>query len=141
MGSFLVVFIALIPSIIYFFSIQQLSAGEGLDTGATAGSYIGLFFLAAVFTGIGICASSFTNNAVIAFITALIGCALFYYGFNAISKLPALGSGADYYIDMIGIDFHYRSISRGLIDTRDVIYFLSIIILFLAITHQNVRKK
>jgi len=141
LGSFLVVFIALIPSTIYFFSIQQLSAGEGLDTGATVGSYIGLFFLAAVFTGIGICASSFTNNAVIAFITALIGCALFYYGFNAISKLPALGTGADYYIDMIGIDFHYRSISRGLIDTRDVIYFLSIIILFLTITHQNVRKK
>jgi len=140
-GSFLVVFIALIPSLIYFFSIQQLSSGEGLDTGATIGSYIGLFFLAAVFTSIGICASSFTNNAVVAFIMALIGCALFYYGFNAISKLPALSNGADYYVDMIGIDFHYRSISRGLIDTRDMIYFLSVIVLFLTITHQNLRKK
>ena len=140
-GSFLVVFIALIPSLIYFFSIQQLSSGEGLDTGATIGSYIGLFFLAAVFSSIGICASSFTNNAVIAFIMALIGCALFYYGFNTISKLPALSNGADYYVDMIGIDFHYRSISRGLIDTRDVIYFLSVILLFLTITHQNLRKK
>lgn len=140
-GSFLVVFIALIPSLIYFFSIQQLSSGEGLDTGATIGSYIGLFFLAAVFTSIGICASSFTNNAVVAFIMALIGCALFYYGFNAISKLPALSNGADYYVDMIGIDFHYRSISRGLIDTRDMIYFLSVIVLFLTITHQNLQKK
>jgi gliding motility-associated transport system permease protein len=140
-GSFLVVFIALIPSLVYFFSIQQLSSGEGLDTGATIGSYIGLFFLAAVFTSIGICASSFTNNAVVAFIMALIGCALFYYGFNAISKLPALSNGADYYVDMIGIDFHYRSISRGLVDTRDMIYFLSVIILFLTITHQNLRKK
>lgn len=141
MGSFLVVFIALLPSIVYFFSIQQLSSGEGLDTGATIGSYIGLFFLAAVFTSIGICASSLTNNAVVAFIASLIGCALLYYGFNAISKLPALANGADYYVDMMGVDFHYSSISRGLIDTRDVIYFLSVIILFLSITHQNLMKK
>jgi ABC-2 type transport system permease protein len=140
-GSYLVVFIALIPTIIYFFSVQKLSSGEGLDTGATIGSYIGLFFLAAVFSAIGICASSFTNNAVIAFIGSLIGCALLYYGFNAISKLPALGSGADYYVDMIGVDFHYRSISRGLVDTRDIIYFLSVALLFLTITHQNLKKK
>jgi ABC-2 type transport system permease protein len=140
-GSFFVVFIALIPTIIYYFSIQKLSSGEGLDTGATIGSYIGLFFLAAVFTAIGICTSSFTNNAVVAFITSLIGCALLYYGFNAISKMPALSSGADYYVDMIGIDFHYQSISRGLIDTRDSIYFLSVIILFLTITLQNLKKK
>jgi ABC-2 type transport system permease protein len=140
-GSYLVVFIALIPTIIYFFSIQKLSSGEGLDTGATIGSYIGLFLLAAVFNAIGVCASSFTNNAVVAFIGSLIGCALLYYGFNAISKLPALSSGADYYVDMIGVDFHYRSISRGLIDTRDIIYFLSVVILFLTITHQNLKKK
>ena len=141
LGSFLVVFIALLPSIIYFFSIQQLSSGAGLDTGATIGSYIGLFFLAAVFTAIGICASSFTNNAVVAFIISLIGCALLYYGFNAVSKLPALENGPDYYVDMIGVDFHYQSISRGLIDTRDLIYFLSIIVLFLMITGQNLKKK
>ena len=122
-------------------SIQRLSSGEGIDMGATIGSYIGLFFLAAVFTAISICCSSFTNNAVVAFITSLIGCALLYYGFNAISKMPALSSGADYYVDMIGIDFHYQSISRGLIDTRDVIYFLSVIILFLTITLQNLQKK
>jgi len=140
-GSLLVAFIAVLPTVIYFISIQKLSSADGLDTGATIGSYIGLFFLAAVFTSIGICTSSFTNNAVIAFITSLIGCALLYYGFNAISKLQALNGGADYYIDMIGVDFHYRSISRGLIDTRDVIYFLSVIILFLTIAHQNLKKK
>jgi ABC-2 type transport system permease protein len=141
LGSLFVVFIALLPTIVYIFTIQRLSAGQGLDTGATIGSYIGLFFLAAVFTAISICSSSFTNNAVVAFIASLIGCALLYYGFSAISKLPALANGADYYTEMLGIDFHYRSISRGLIDTRDVVYFLSVIFLFLTITYRNLLKR
>lgn len=140
-GSLVVVLIALLPTIVYFFSIQQLSANEGVDTGATIGSYIGLFFLAAVFTAIGICTSSFTSNAVVAFITSLIACALLYYGFSAISRLPALEGGLDYYIEMIGIDFHYRSISRGVIDTRDIIYFLSLIFLFLTLTGRNLLKR
>jgi ABC-2 type transport system permease protein len=140
-GSLAVVIVALLPTIVYFFSIQQLSSNEGIDTGAAIGSYIGLFFLAAVFTAIGICISSFTNNAVVAFIISLIACSLLYYGFNAISRLPGLEGGADYYIEMIGIDFHYRSISRGVIDTRDVIYFLSVIFLFLTITNRNLLKR
>jgi ABC-2 type transport system permease protein len=140
-GSLVVVFIALLPTIIYIISIQRLSSNEGLDMGATIGSYIGLFFLAAVFTAISICCSSFTNNAVVAFITSLIGCALLYYGFSAISKLPALSNGPDYYVEMLGIDFHYRSISRGLIDSRDIIYFLSMILLFFAITNRNLLKR
>lgn len=140
-GSLLVVVFALLPTLIYFISINALSTGEGIDTGATIGSYIGLFFLAAVFTAIGICASSFTNNAVIAFIASLIGCVVLYYGFNALSKLPAFTNGADYYIEMAGIDFHYHNISKGLIDTRDVIYFLSLIFLFLAITYRNLLKR
>jgi ABC-2 type transport system permease protein len=141
LGSLVVVIIALLPTIIYFFSIQALSSTEGIDTGATIGSYIGLFFLAAVFTAIGACTSSFTSNAVVAFIFSLIACALLYYGFDAISKLPAFSGGADYYIEMAGIDYHYRSISRGVIDSRDVIYFLSLIFLFLSITHRNLIKR
>lgn len=141
LGSLIVVFIALLPTIIYILSIQRLSSTEGVDMGATAGSYIGLFFLAAVFTAISICSSSFTNNAVIAFIVSLLGCALIYYGFSAISKMPALANGPDYYVEMIGIDFHYRSISRGLIDTRDVVYFLSVVFLFFAITNRNLLKR
>jgi ABC-2 type transport system permease protein len=78
---------------------------------------------------------------VVAFIAALIGCALLYYGFSAISKLPALANSADYYVEMLGIDFHYRSISRGLIDTRDIVYFGSVIFLFLAITNRNILKR
>jgi len=140
-GSLIVVFIALLPTLVYIISIQRLAAKEGLDMGATLGSYIGLFFLAGVFTAISICCSSFTSNAVVAFITGLIGCALLYYGFSAISKLPAFRNGPDYYMEMAGIDFHYRSISRGLIDTRDVIYFLSMIGLFMVITNRNLLKR
>lgn len=140
-GSLVVVLTALIPTIVYFFSIQALSSNEGIDTGATIGSYIGLFFLAAVFTAIGICISSFTNNAVVAFIISLIACVLLYYGFSAISRLVMFAGGADYYIEMLGIDFHYRSISRGVIDSRDIIYFLSMIFLFLTITDRNLLKR
>jgi ABC-2 type transport system permease protein len=140
-GCLIVVLIALLPTIIYIFSVQSLSADAGLDIGATIGSYIGLFFLTAVFTAISICASSFTGNSVVAFILSLIGCVLIYYGFSAISKLPALSNGPDYYIEMLGIDFHYRSISRGLIDIRDVVYFLSVIFLFITITNRNLLNR
>jgi ABC-2 type transport system permease protein len=140
-GSLIVVLIALLPTIIYIFSVQKLSSNEGIDIGATIGSYIGLVFLASVFTAVGICSSSFTNNSVVAFIVSLIGCALLYYGFSAISRLPGLSGGADYYVEMAGIDFHYRSISRGVIDTRDVIYFTTVIILFLSITNRNLLKR
>jgi ABC-2 type transport system permease protein len=141
LGALLVVWIALLPTLVYVISIQQLSAEGGIDMGATIGSYIGLFFLSAVFTAIGICCSSFTSNAVVAFIISGFACFLIYSGFNAISKIPALQSGADFYIEMLGIDFHYRSISRGVIDSRDIIYFLSMIGLFLAITHRNLVKR
>lgn len=141
LGSLIVVLIALLPTIVYYFSIQQLSSNEGIDSGATIGAYIGLFFLAAVFTAIGICISSFTSNAVVAFIISLIVCVLLYYGFSAISRLPVLSGGFDYYIEMAGIDFHYRSISRGVIDTRDIIYFVSVIFLMLTITYRNLLKR
>ena len=141
LGSLIVVLIALLPTIVYFFSIQALSSNEGIDTGATIGSYIGLFFLAAVFTSIGICVSSFTSNSVVAFIISLIACVLLYYGFSATSQLAVFEGGADYYIEMLGIDFHYRSISRGVIDTRDIIYFLSVIFLLLTITNRNLLKR
>ncbi len=140
-GSLLVVLIALLPTLLYIISIQQLSTGEGLDFGETMGSYIGLLFLAAVFTAIGVTTSSFTNNAVVAFIISLIACALLYYGFSAISKLPIFSNGADYYIEMTGIDFHYTKISRGVMDTRDVVYFFSVIGLLLLLTERRLLKR
>ena len=87
-GALLIVLLALIPTIIYAFSLQALSAVGGLDVGSTIGSYIGLLLLGAVFTSVGICASSFTNNTVVAFISGAFVCFLLYTGFEAVSKLP-----------------------------------------------------
>ncbi|MBS1661365.1 MAG: gliding motility-associated ABC transporter substrate-binding protein GldG, partial [Bacteroidetes bacterium] len=141
LASLIVVIIALLPTLIYFLCIQRLSTGSGIDTGATTGSYIGLFLLAAVFTSIGIWCSSFTTNAVVAFIVAAFACFLIYSGFGAISGLSVFAAGADYYIGMLGIDFHYRSISRGVADTRDLLYFASVIILFLFLTQRHILSR
>ena len=140
-GCLFVVAVALLPTIIYAISMQQLSAKGGIDIGATIGSYIGLLMLGAVYTAVGICTSSFTNNTVVAFILAAFVCFLLYSGFGAISKLPFFAAGADYYIGMLGADFHYRSISRGVLDTRDILYFIAVIIIFLLITQRNVTKR
>ena len=141
LASLLVVVIALLPTLVYFLSIQRLSGQGGIDTGATIGSYIGLVFLAAVFTAIGTWCSSFTTNAVVAFIVAAFACFLLYSGFGAISGLPVFAAGADYYIEMLGIDFHYRSISRGVIDSRDLVYFFGLIYLFLYFTNRFVARR
>jgi len=140
-GSLLVVLIALLPTLIYIFTILQLSETGSIDTGAIIGSYIGLIFLVGVFVAIGICCSSFTNNAVVAFIVSAFMCFILYSGFNAISRIPALEAGADYYVEMAGIDFHYRSVSRGVVDSRDIIYFLSVIGFFLVFTGRNLLKR
>jgi ABC-2 type transport system permease protein len=137
-GCLTVVAFALLPTLLYAYSINALAVEGGIDGGAVSGSYIGLFFLAAVFTAIGVCTSSFTNNAVVAFIASAFLCFILYSGFDAISRIPALQSGVDYYIEMFGIAYHYQSISRGVIDLRDVLYFVSIILFFLFITNRNI---
>lgn len=137
----IVLIIVIIPTFIYVITIKTLSAGGGIDGGGIMGSYIGLFLLASVFAAIGILCSGFTGNAMVAFLISAFGCLVMYFGFNALSRLPFLANGPDYYVEMLGIDFHYRSISRGVIDTRDLIYFFSIIFLFLLITVKNLHKK
>jgi ABC-2 type transport system permease protein len=140
-GSYIVAAIALVPTLVYYVTINHLASTTGIDAGAAAGSYLGLLLLTAVFTAIGICVSSFTTNAVVAFIISLIACVLLYFGFSAISQLAAFSNGLDYYIEMLGINFHYQSISRGVIDTRDLVYFLSLVIFFLLVTKQNLQKR
>ncbi len=131
----------ILPTFIYVITIKTLSVTGGIDSGGIAGSYLGLFLLGSVFSSISICCSSFTSNAVVAFLISAFACLSLYFGFNAISKLPMLQGSADYYVEMLGIDFHYRSISRGVLDSRDLIYFISVIFLFLLITVKNLRKK
>jgi len=140
-GALLVVVVALLPTLLYGIAVESLSAGEGLDKGATLGSYLGLLLLAAVFTMIGLYCSSLTTNTVVAFLAALVLCALLYYGFAAISRLPVLTGGADYWMEWLGIDQHYQSISRGLIDSRDVIYFFSLVLLFFVLTIRNLLQR
>lgn len=138
----LVVLISLIPTIVYYIAIRQLSTDPGnLDNGGIMGSYVGLFLLGAVFTSIGVWSSSLTSNAVVAFLTAIFTCFIFYYGFDALSKLPAFTGSADFYLQMAGIRFHYISISRGVIDSRDIIYFVSVIGLMLYLTRLSLQRR
>lgn len=137
----IIIAFVIIPTFVYVITIKSLSATGGIDTGGIAGSYLGLFLLGAVFAAISICCSGFTNNAVVAFLTSAFACLIIYFGFNAISKLPMLQGTADYYVEMLGIDFHYRSISRGVLDSRDLVYFISIIFLSLLITVKNLHKR
>ncbi len=139
-GAFLVVLLALVPTVIYAVSLQQLSAIGGVDVGSTTGSYIGLLLLGAAFTSIGICASSFTPNTMVAFLAGALTCLVFFTGFDAISRLPVFASGAGYYIQLLGIDVHYRSISKGVVDGRDIIYFITLILLFVIITIRNISR-
>ena len=137
----LVVF-ALLPTIVYVFTIDSLSAVQNnIDTGGIIGSYIGLFFLAATYTAVGVFCSAITGNQVVAFLVALFACYILFSGFEALSKIPAFTAGIDYYLSMVGMSFHYDSISRGVVDTRDVIYFLSVIILFVSLTRLSLNAR
>ena len=137
----IVLLFVIIPTLIYVFTIKSLSTQGGIDSGGILGSYIGLLFLAAVFAAIGICCSGFTGNAVVAFLLSAFSCLVIYFGFSALSRLSFFTNGPDYYIEMLGIDFHYSSISRGVMDSRDMVYFSSVIFLFLLITVKNLHKK
>ncbi len=139
-ASLIIVLIALLPTLVYVYTISSLSTG-GIDSGGILGSYIGLFLLAAVFTAIGMCCSSFTHNPVVAFLLSAFACFTVFSAFSAISRIPALQSGADYYIGMLGIDEHYKSISRGVVDSRDLIYFFTAVLFFLFLTARNLVKR
>src|SRR5690606_2127490 len=95
----------------------------------------------ATFTAIGIFCSALTNNQVVGFLVALFACYLLHSGFDSLSHIKGLPGGFDYYLNMIGLSFHYNSISRGLIDSRDVIYFLSVITLFIALTRLSLNRR
>lgn len=141
-ASLLLVVFALFPTLLYAYTIHSLSMiKNNVDFGAIAGSYIGLLFLAASFTAIGIFCSSITNNQVVGFLIGLFACYLLYSGFESLSSLPTFSEGIDYYLSMVGLEFHYESISRGFIDSRDVIYFVSVIILFIALTRLSLNSR
>ncbi|MFP5081078.1 gliding motility-associated ABC transporter permease subunit GldF [Pedobacter sp. JCM 36344] len=136
----LVVF-ALIPTVIYYISIYKLGFPEGnIDGGAVLGSYIGLFLLSSSYTAVGIFSSSITKNQVVAFAIAVFICFITYAGFDAMSKAFGLQSWERYLLSL-SINEHYQSISRGVIDTRDLVYFLSFVMLFLGLTRIVISRR
>jgi ABC-2 type transport system permease protein len=133
-AGFVLVVVAVIPTLIYYYTIYLLGEPTGnIDTPGVIGSYIGLMLLGGVFCSIGVFASSITPNQIVSFVAAAFICLLFYSGFDAFSSLVAEGSLA-LAIKQLGILSHYDSMSRGLIDSRDLIYFLSVIGLMLLLT-------
>ncbi len=139
-GLSLVLF-SILPSLIYFLSVYLLGETQGnLDTGGTWGSYIGLFFLAAIYVSIGVMSSAITNNQVIAFLLAVFISFIFYIGFDFISSLSVF-TEINTLVLKIGINEHYKSMSRGVLDSRDVVYFVGVIGIFLSITKTIISSK
>ena len=135
-------FIALLPTVLYVYSVYQLGSPPGnIDLGQIAASYLGLYFLGAVFCAIGVFASSLTANQIVAFVLAVFLCFILYYGFYFMSKLAAFTGSLDALVESLGIDFHYHSISRGVIDTRDLMYFICLIGLSLTWTWVSIEKR
>jgi ABC-2 type transport system permease protein len=132
LASVLLVLFALLPTLVYYFSVSTLGTPQGnIDTGAVIGSYIGLFLLGAVFTAIGLFASSVTKNQIIAFTIAVFLCFFFYSGFDSLSQLLSL---QDLGLQNLGITEHYQSVSRGVLDTRDLAYFIVVAAIFIWLT-------
>jgi ABC-2 type transport system permease protein len=129
-ASVALVLLALIPGVIYYISVYVLGDPSGnLDKGATIGAFIGLFFLAAVYGSVGLFASSLTDNQVIAFIIAVLISFFLFMGFDSFAYLPGLKK-IDEFVIRLGINEHYKSISRGVIDFRDIIYFFAVVMIF-----------
>ena len=140
LGSFLLLIIALLPTLVYVKVIYDLGLPEGnIDFGSTIGSYFGLLFLVAAYTAIGIFTSSLSDNQIIAFIISVLLCFGFYFGFQGMA-IPSVFGIFSETLAKFGMDYHYKSISRGVIDTRDVIYFLSVTFLFLSLTIYKLKS-
>ncbi|MCB4808429.1 gliding motility-associated ABC transporter permease subunit GldF [Tamlana sp. 62-3] len=137
LGAFILILVALIPTLIYVYTVYSLGNPIGnLDFGSTLGSYFGLLFLVAAYTAIGIFTSTLSENQIVAFIIAVFICFIFFIGFEGIADFTTSN-----FIDQLGMSAHYKSMSRGVIDTRDLVYFLSITALFLLLTKLNISKE
>ncbi|MCF6341585.1 MAG: gliding motility-associated ABC transporter permease subunit GldF [Bacteroidales bacterium] len=140
-AAFSLVLFSLLPTLIYYFSVYQLGFPAGnLDSGGFFGSFLGLLLLGASFVSIGVFTSSLTDNQVVSFIGAVLISAFLYLGFEFIYSLEWLGSVA-LFINSLGISAHYSSISRGVVDTRDLVYFFSLMAFFLLLTKFSLARR
>jgi len=139
LGSLALILIALLPTLFYVFAIWQLGNPVGnLDLAATTGSYIGLTFLAAAFTAIGVFASTLSQNQIVAFIITVLLCFIMFYGFDGLADLNFFSNL--FSIETLGLHYHFNSVSRGVIDTRNLIYFISVSAIFLVLTKLNLNQ-
>lgn len=139
LGAFVLSVLAILPSLIYILSIANLSAeGQAIDYGAIAASYFGLLFLIASYTAIGIHASSLTKNQLVAFIIGVVLCLFFYYVFYGLSVSGIFGTQV-FALEYLSLNFHYQSILRGVIDTRNILFLISFSFLFLVLTYWRLR--
>lgn len=132
-AGLMIVIFSLVPTLVFYWSVKQISLAPGIDEGATWGSYFGLLFLAAGFVAIGIFASALSKNQIVAFILAVFLSFFCYVGFEQLSGFMNF-AGLDSFVIKLGINDHYISMSRGVIDTRDLIYFVSLSGFFLFLT-------
>ncbi|PCH52732.1 MAG: gliding motility-associated ABC transporter permease subunit GldF [Flavobacteriaceae bacterium] len=140
-GSYILVILAILPTLIYVYSIYQLGNPVGnIKFGATFGSFIGLLFLAGTYTAIGIFSSTISKNQIVSFIIAVFISFFLFYGFEALTNYNFIGN-LDYTLQNFGMSTHYNNISKGVIDTRDLIYFTSITFFFLLITNYRIQHE
>jgi ABC-2 type transport system permease protein len=140
LACLLLALLALVPTLLYYYSVYQLGSPEGnIDSAATVGSYLGLALLAAVFAAIGVLASALTRDQIIAFLVAVVGCFLVYSGFDSLASV--LQGSSAYYVSQLGIAAHYRDLSKGLVDSRDLVYFFSVVAVALLATRLALRSR
>jgi len=140
LACLLLALLALVPTLLYYYSVYKLGSPEGnIDSAATVGSYLGLALLAAVFAAIGVLASALTRDQIIAFLVAVVGCFLVYSGFDSLASV--LQGSSAYYVSQLGIAAHYRDLSKGLIDSRDLVYFFSAVAVALQATRLALRSR
>ena len=141
LAAWTLVLISLLPTLVSYFSVYALGDPVGnIDTGSVIGSYIGLLLLGGAFVAIGLFCSSLTSNQIVSFILAALLCAVMYLGFESVYNMGILGP-ADLFVKQLGAAHHYESISRGVVDTRDVLYFLSVMALFLMATRLVLQSR
>ncbi len=139
LASWLLVVLTLLPTLLYYITLYQLGSPVGnIDSAGVFGSYIGLLLLAGVFVAIGLWASSLDDNQVVAFVLGVFFCFLLYVGLSALAGLSVLG-GVSYYLSYFALDEQYRALGRGLIDSRNLIYLSSLIVLFLFLTANRLK--
>lgn len=141
-AALLLVFIAIVPTFIYFYTVYALASPVGnVDVGGILGSYFGLFFLGAVFVAIGIFCSAITSNQIVAFILGVFLCFFIYLAFSYISQFGIFVGKNDYLVESFGLSAHYDAMGKGIIDTRDVVYFLSLISAFILFTRTALSSR